>query len=56
MLLGLPAIDELIIMENLEIFKKNGFEFEIDEDAQVSGHSLCSDLRLLSPTLPLLAW
>ncbi|TRZ04489.1 hypothetical protein DNTS_027556 [Danionella cerebrum] len=33
--LHLPAISETVLMENLEIFKKNGFDFLIDEDAQV---------------------
>ncbi|KAM9463079.1 mismatch repair endonuclease PMS2 [Clarias gariepinus] len=33
--LHLPAVSETILMENLEIFKKNGFDFFIDENAQV---------------------
>ncbi|RXN04558.1 mismatch repair endonuclease PMS2 [Labeo rohita] len=33
--LHLPAISETVLMENLEIFRKNGFDFLIDEDAQV---------------------
>ncbi|XP_016425043.1 mismatch repair endonuclease PMS2-like [Sinocyclocheilus rhinocerous] len=33
--LNLPAISETVLMENLEIFRKNGFDFLIDEDAQV---------------------
>ena len=34
--LELTAVNESILMENLEVFKKNGFDFEIDEDAPVS--------------------
>ncbi|CAL1599071.1 unnamed protein product [Knipowitschia caucasica] len=33
--LHLTAISENILIENIEIFRKNGFEFLIDEDAQV---------------------
>ncbi|XP_061765069.1 mismatch repair endonuclease PMS2 [Nerophis ophidion] len=33
--LQLTAVNECILMENIDIFKKNGFEFLIDEDAQV---------------------
>uniref|UniRef100_A0A8C1STW5 Mismatch repair endonuclease PMS2 n=1 Tax=Cyprinus carpio TaxID=7962 RepID=A0A8C1STW5_CYPCA len=33
--LHLPAISETVLMENLEIFRKNGFDFLVDEDAQV---------------------
>uniref|UniRef100_A0A672PCL4 Mismatch repair endonuclease PMS2 n=1 Tax=Sinocyclocheilus grahami TaxID=75366 RepID=A0A672PCL4_SINGR len=33
--LHLPAISETVLMENLEIFRKNGFDLLIDEDAQV---------------------
>ncbi|XP_067225079.1 mismatch repair endonuclease PMS2 [Chanodichthys erythropterus] len=33
--LHLPAISETVLMENLDIFRKNGFDFLIDEDAQV---------------------
>nr|XP_033466793.1 mismatch repair endonuclease PMS2 [Epinephelus lanceolatus] len=33
--LHLTAVSENILMENIEIFRKNGFEFIIDEDAQV---------------------
>ncbi|XP_074518976.1 mismatch repair endonuclease PMS2 [Halichoeres trimaculatus] len=33
--LHLTAISENVLMENVEIFRKNGFEFLIDEDAQV---------------------
>jgi DNA mismatch repair protein PMS2 len=29
--LPLSVIDEMVVIENLEIFKKNGFDFEIDE-------------------------
>ncbi|CAI5792060.1 mismatch repair endonuclease PMS2 [Podarcis lilfordi] len=31
--LNLTAVSESILMENLEIFRKNGFDFVIDEDA-----------------------
>lgn len=30
--LHLTAINESILMENIDIFRKNGFEFDIDED------------------------
>ncbi|XP_061823445.1 mismatch repair endonuclease PMS2 [Nerophis lumbriciformis] len=33
--LHLTAVNECVLMENIDIFKKNGFEFLIDEDAQV---------------------
>ncbi|KAL6475155.1 hypothetical protein MHYP_G00161950 [Metynnis hypsauchen] len=33
--LHLTAVSETILIENLEIFKKNGFDFLIDEDAPV---------------------
>ncbi|KAM9426324.1 mismatch repair endonuclease PMS2 [Pholidichthys leucotaenia] len=33
--LHLTAVSENILIENVEIFRKNGFEFVIDEDAQV---------------------
>ncbi|XP_020503800.2 mismatch repair endonuclease PMS2 isoform X1 [Labrus bergylta] len=33
--LHLTAVSENILMENIEIFRKNGFEFLIDEDAPV---------------------
>ncbi|XP_041746996.2 LOW QUALITY PROTEIN: mismatch repair endonuclease PMS2-like [Coregonus clupeaformis] len=33
--LHLMAVSENVLMENLEIFRKNGFDFLIDEDAQV---------------------
>ncbi|KAJ7984683.1 hypothetical protein DPEC_G00357290 [Dallia pectoralis] len=33
--LHLTAISENVLMENLDIFRKNGFDFLIDEDAQV---------------------
>ncbi|XP_037546699.1 mismatch repair endonuclease PMS2 [Nematolebias whitei] len=33
--LHLTAVSENTLMENMEIFQKNGFEFLIDEDAQV---------------------
>ncbi|XP_017273786.1 mismatch repair endonuclease PMS2 [Kryptolebias marmoratus] len=32
--LHLTAVSENVLMENIEIFQKNGFEFLIDEDAQ----------------------
>uniref|UniRef100_A0AAZ3RBA1 Mismatch repair endonuclease PMS2 n=1 Tax=Oncorhynchus tshawytscha TaxID=74940 RepID=A0AAZ3RBA1_ONCTS len=33
--LNLTAVSENVLMENLEIFRKNGFDFLIDEEAQV---------------------
>ncbi|XP_070707660.1 mismatch repair endonuclease PMS2 [Pempheris klunzingeri] len=33
--LHLPAVSENVLIENIEIFRKNGFEFLVDEDAQV---------------------
>ncbi|XP_063076666.1 mismatch repair endonuclease PMS2 [Engraulis encrasicolus] len=33
--LQLTAVSETVLIDNLEIFRKNGFEFQIDEDAQV---------------------
>ncbi|XP_010904189.2 mismatch repair endonuclease PMS2 [Esox lucius] len=33
--LHLTAVSENVLMENLDIFRKNGFDFLIDEDAQV---------------------
>uniref|UniRef100_A0A674JQ53 MutL C-terminal dimerisation domain-containing protein n=2 Tax=Terrapene triunguis TaxID=2587831 RepID=A0A674JQ53_9SAUR len=34
--LNLTAVNETILIENLEIFRKNGFDFVIDEDAPVT--------------------
>jgi DNA mismatch repair ATPase MutL len=34
--LDLTAVNENILMENLEVFQKNGFDFEIDEKATIS--------------------
>uniref|UniRef100_K7G4E2 Mismatch repair endonuclease PMS2 n=1 Tax=Pelodiscus sinensis TaxID=13735 RepID=K7G4E2_PELSI len=34
--LDLTAVNETILIENLEIFRKNGFDFVIDEDAPVT--------------------
>ncbi|XP_062999127.1 mismatch repair endonuclease PMS2 [Elgaria multicarinata webbii] len=34
--LNLTAVNESILMDNLEIFRKNGFDFIIDEDAPVT--------------------
>ncbi|XP_012381065.1 mismatch repair endonuclease PMS2 isoform X2 [Dasypus novemcinctus] len=34
--LNLTAINEAVLIENLEIFRKNGFDFVIDEDAPVT--------------------
>ncbi|KAL2078191.1 hypothetical protein ACEWY4_025876 [Coilia grayii] len=33
--LQLTAVSETVLIDNIEIFRKNGFEFQIDEDAQV---------------------
>ncbi|XP_076007978.1 mismatch repair endonuclease PMS2 [Genypterus blacodes] len=33
--LHLTAVSENVLMENIEIFQKNGFDFLVDEDAQV---------------------
>ncbi|XP_040212740.1 mismatch repair endonuclease PMS2 [Rana temporaria] len=33
--LNLTAVNEYILMDNLEIFKKNGFDFTFDEDAPI---------------------
>ncbi|XP_054454764.1 mismatch repair endonuclease PMS2 isoform X2 [Anoplopoma fimbria] len=33
--LQLPAVSENVLIENIEIFRKNGFEFLVNEDAQV---------------------
>ncbi|XP_077595856.1 mismatch repair endonuclease PMS2 [Stigmatopora nigra] len=33
--LHLTAVNENTLMENMDIFRKNGFEFQVDEDAQV---------------------
>uniref|UniRef100_A0A8C4Z2Y4 PMS1 homolog 2, mismatch repair system component n=1 Tax=Gadus morhua TaxID=8049 RepID=A0A8C4Z2Y4_GADMO len=33
--LHLPAVSENVLMENVDIFQKNGFDFLIDEEAQV---------------------
>ncbi|KAJ8245970.1 hypothetical protein GJAV_G00262280 [Gymnothorax javanicus] len=34
--LHLPAVSETVLIENLDIFQKNGFDFIIDEEAQVT--------------------
>ncbi|XP_075035760.1 mismatch repair endonuclease PMS2 [Mixophyes fleayi] len=33
--LSLTAVNEIVLMDNLEIFKKNGFDFTIDENAPI---------------------
>ncbi|XP_077406561.1 mismatch repair endonuclease PMS2 isoform X2 [Vanacampus margaritifer] len=33
--LHLTAVNESVLMENIDVFQKNGFEFQIDEEAQV---------------------
>lgn len=33
--LELTAVNEAILLDNIEIFKKNGFEFKVDEDRSV---------------------
>ncbi|XP_063790546.1 mismatch repair endonuclease PMS2 isoform X2 [Pseudophryne corroboree] len=33
--LNLTAVNEIVLMDNLEIFKKNGFDFTIDENAPI---------------------
>ncbi|XP_061611142.1 mismatch repair endonuclease PMS2 isoform X1 [Phyllopteryx taeniolatus] len=33
--LDLTAVNENVLMENIDIFRKNGFEFQVDEEAQV---------------------
>ncbi|XP_077358133.1 mismatch repair endonuclease PMS2-like isoform X1 [Festucalex cinctus] len=33
--LHLTAVNENVLMENIDVFRKNGFEFQIDEEAQV---------------------
>lgn len=34
--LNLTAVNEAVLMENLEIFRKNGFDFIIDEDGELT--------------------
>lgn len=34
--LGLTAVNENILVDNIDIFRKNGFDFEIDENAQAT--------------------
>jgi len=31
--LELSPVDEMIVMDNVEVFRANGFDFKIDEDA-----------------------
>ena len=33
--LELTAVNEGIVLDNIEVFRKNGFEFAIDEDGTV---------------------
>lgn len=41
--LHLTAVSENILMENIDIFRKNGFEFQVNEDGmEASCHSLLS--------------
>ncbi|KAG9476897.1 hypothetical protein GDO78_002347 [Eleutherodactylus coqui] len=39
--LHLTAVNEIILMDNIEIFKKNGFDFIFDEDGMISASSFC---------------
>lgn len=34
--LNLTAVNEAVLIENLEIFRKNGFDFIIDEDGELT--------------------
>ena len=34
--LELSSADEMVVMDNLEIFRMNGFDFEIDEDGETT--------------------
>ena len=34
-MLGLTSVAENIVMDNLEIFKMNGFQFHFDSDGQI---------------------
>jgi DNA mismatch repair ATPase MutL len=34
--LNLTAVNEAVLIENLEIFRKNGFDFVIDEDGELT--------------------
>lgn len=42
--LELPSINECIVIDNLEIFQKNGFDFEIDLNGKGFG-TLCTILQ-----------
>ena len=37
--LELTAVGETIVMENLEIFRMNGFQFQIDMEGKLEGDS-----------------
>lgn len=48
--LHLTAVSENILMENIDIFRKNGFEFQIDEDGMeffMYNTSNCTFFQLL---------
>ncbi len=55
--LHLPAISETVLMENLEIFRKNGFDFLIDEDGELSTIVVFQNSTIQYGTLsPRLTW
>nr|XP_024653829.1 LOW QUALITY PROTEIN: mismatch repair endonuclease PMS2 [Macaca nemestrina] len=51
--LNLTAVNEAVLIENLEIFRKNGFDFVIDENALEANICLTRDGRHMTPGLSL---
>lgn len=50
--LELTAVNEMVLLDNLEVFKMNGFEFQIDESGKLYFDLKCvSDITLLYITL-----
>ena len=43
--LHLPAVSENVLMENVDIFQKNGFDFLIDEDGMKRKDNLERDAK-----------
>lgn len=57
--LNLTAVNEAVLIENLEIFRKNGFDFVIDEDGELTIRTVglrSLKLRSICACLPLGVW
>lgn len=49
--LELTAVGENIVMDNLEVFRKNGFQFEMDHEGMLTYQQLCKCSLFVMDTL-----